>query len=343
MLAVDARRNGIADVAAAGVWHVLRRWSRTVVDAPVTPQHLREEMFALAATTPVEDVLRSFCQRHRTSRDRLRSWLYADLPGARIMRTKDLPTAEVLRDAYNMSLAQGLVGRCTLVRVKVEENLRAVVRAAKLRGLLVSVEADGPLIHASGPLALFRQTTKYAHALAMFIPTLVSMPGWSLEGDLYLGSTRGCLRIDATAPLPRLGKLPLRTDSALEAALLRAFRRAGSDWTILREAMVLRAGSQYFFPDFLLARGDERVVVEVVGFWTPEYLERKLSQLATVKDLPLVVCVDETLACDPSHLPSADVVRFRRRLDPALLLAAAERAISAWRARLAASCVVKSD
>ena len=148
-----------------------------------------------------------------------------------------------------------------------------------------------------------------------------------------MGSTPARLRIDATAPLPRLGKLPARTDSALEATLLRGFRRSKSDWTILREPVVFRVGSQLFFPDFVLARGADRVVVEVVGFWTPDYLERKLAQLATITNAPLVVCVDETLACDPSRLPLADVVRFRRRLEPAVLLAAAERAVLTWRLR----------
>jgi predicted nuclease of restriction endonuclease-like RecB superfamily len=332
-LSVEARRNGLSEPVAGGVWHVLRRWSRTVVEAPVPPRRLREEMFTLAAMTPVHEVMQTFCRRHNADAARVKSWLYADLPGDRIFRAKALPTAEGLRDAYNMSLAQGLVARCTRIAVRVEENVRVVVRAAKLRGLLVSVDAEGPLIHASGPLALFRHTTKYAHALAMFIPSLVSLPSWSLEGELHLAPTPAPLKLDATAPLPRQGKLPARTDSALEAALLRGLRRTESGWTILRESIVFRVGSQLFFPDFVLTRGAERVVVEVVGFWTPDYLERKMSQLATVTDVPLVVCVDETLACDPSRLPLADVVRFRRRLDPAVLLAAAERAASSWRIR----------
>jgi predicted nuclease of restriction endonuclease-like RecB superfamily len=338
-LSVEARRNGLAEPVAGGVWHVLRRWSTTVVEAPVPPRRLREEMFTRAATTPVHEVMETFCRRFDGDAARVKSWLYADLPGARVLRTKALPTVEGLRDAYNMSLAQGLVGRCTWVAVRVEENVRVVVRAAKLRGLLVSVDAEGPLIRASGPLALFRQTTKYAHALAMFIPALVSLPSWSLEGELHLGPTPAQLDLDATAPLPRQGKLPSRTDSALEAALVRGLRRSKSDWTILREPIIFRVGSELFFPDFVLARGADRVVVEVVGFWTPDYLERKLSQLATVTDVPLVVCVDETLACDPSRLPLADVVRFRRRLDPAELLAAAERAASSWHARRARDSV----
>jgi predicted nuclease of restriction endonuclease-like RecB superfamily len=143
-LSTEAGRNGLAEPVARGVWHVLRRWSRTVVDAPVPPRRLREEMFLLAATAPSEEVMQTFCRRLNADTARVKSWLYAELPGARVLRIKPLPIAEGLRDAYNLALAQGLVGRCSRIEVRVEENVRVVVRAAKLRGLLVSVDADGP-------------------------------------------------------------------------------------------------------------------------------------------------------------------------------------------------------
>jgi len=38
-----------------------------------------------------------------------------------------------------------------------------------------------------------------------------------------------------------------------------------------------------------------RVYFEVMGFWTPEYVEKKLSQLADVEDVDLLVAVDESL------------------------------------------------
>ncbi len=327
-VALGARRHGISAPAALGVWHVARQWATTVVASPVPPRALREEAFALAAHAGPDEAIATLVARLQAGADEVRAWLYADVPAARILRPKELPAPEALRDAYNMALAQGLVGCCLRVSVRADENLRAVVRAAKLRGLIVAVAADDPVLEASGPLALFRHTTKYARALATFIPSLVSITGWSLEGDLVMGETPRTLFLDAASPLPRTWALPQRADSALERALMKALRRAKSEWKVLREPVVLRAGSELFFPDFVLERGDDRVMVEVVGFWTPDYLERKMAQLATVTDAPLVVCVDETLACDPSRLPHASVVRFRRRMDPTALLAAAEGALA---------------
>jgi predicted nuclease of restriction endonuclease-like RecB superfamily len=328
-LALRARALGFAAPVVSGVWHVLRQWSRTEIAARIPPKTLRADLFAHAAEHSLEETLEHACSTYAMTSSDLRRSLYADLPAARVVRTKKLPTTSEVRDAYNMSLAQGLLGRCAHVTISADENIRAVVRAAKLRGLLVSIDATGPLLRASGPLALFRKTTKYAHALALFLPALVSHAQWSLEGDLVDGDTRAVLCLDATSPLPRTWSLPLRADSALESALIKALARSRSEWTLRREPLVFRAGRELFFPDFVLERGPHRVVVEIVGFWTPDYLERKMAQLATVTKLPLIVCVDESLACDPSRVSNADVLRFRRKLDASALIDAAERAIRA--------------
>jgi hypothetical protein len=50
-------------------------------------------------------------------------------------------------------------------------------------------------------------------------------------------------------------------------------------------------------PDFAFDYrfADFRVYFEIVGFWTPDYVEKKLDQLAAVEDVDMVVAVDETL------------------------------------------------
>jgi predicted nuclease of restriction endonuclease-like RecB superfamily len=324
-LAGAARKVGISSASAAGVWHVLRGFSRTEVDARAPPRELRAEIFPLAAATSPAAALARVCEKHGVSAESLKTWLYADVPSARVVRIEDLPSAGRLRDAYNVALARGLLATCVKVTIASDE-LRSVVRAAKLRGLLVSIDAEGPTLRASGPLALFRQTRKYAHALADFLPALITTGArFSLDGELEDGTT---LHLDESSPLPRTWPEPMRAESTFEKALTRALARAGTGWILRREPVVLEAKGELFFPDLVLERGADRVVVEVIGFWTPDYLERKMASLASVTGAPMIVCLDETLACDPSRLPNADVLRFRRQLDPRALLEAAERAVS---------------
>jgi predicted nuclease of restriction endonuclease-like RecB superfamily len=107
-------------------------------------------------------------------------------------------------------------------------------------------------------------------------------------------------------------------DSRLEAHLERDLRRLGSSWRIEREAAVVRAGTQLFFPDFALVSAAGRVLIEVVGYWTEEYLAKKAALLRAAR-APMILCVDQRhargeLAADPRVLP------FTKRVDASALL-----------------------
>lgn len=61
---------------------------------------------------------------------------------------------------------------------------------------------------------------------------------------------------------------------------------------LTREAAPVDAGDELFFPDFTLRHADGReALVELVGFWTPEYLEAKARKVeaARLENLVLVV------------------------------------------------------
>jgi predicted nuclease of restriction endonuclease-like RecB superfamily len=55
------------------------------------------------------------------------------------------------------------------------------------------------------------------------------------------------------------------------------------------------------------------VVLEIVGYWTPEYLADKLSRLSAVRGVHLIVAVPGHLALRAAELP-ATVLPFKRRL-----------------------------
>jgi predicted nuclease of restriction endonuclease-like RecB superfamily len=133
------------------------------------------------------------------------------------------------------------------------------------------------------------------------------------------------VRIDATDRIARTHALPKDADSAVERALARDVRRLGTSWSLLRESNALVVGSRSFFPDFTLRHeGGFSVLVEVVGFYTPEYLRSKLDALRAAAARPLIACIDESLACADGELAGA-VLRYKRRIDAAALIAIAER------------------
>ncbi|MFW6039978.1 MAG: DUF790 family protein, partial [Gemmatimonadota bacterium] len=107
--------------------------------------------------------------------------------------------------------------------------------------------------------------------------------------------------LDHRAPVGRPHR-GARYDSSFERALAEEFadkvgdRRGG--WTLAREATPVALGAgELFLPDFTLRHDDGReALVEIVGFWTPEYLEAKLRKVAAAGLDRLILVVYRGLA-----------------------------------------------
>jgi predicted nuclease of restriction endonuclease-like RecB superfamily len=85
-------------------------------------------------------------------------------------------------------------------------------------------------------------------------------------------------------PPPRL------FDSGLEEAFARKFGEVRNGWRLHREAILLEAGESLVVPDFVFVHDDStEVALEIVGYWTPEYLAEKLGKLAKISGANLII------------------------------------------------------
>ncbi|MEK6609036.1 MAG: DUF790 family protein [Myxococcota bacterium] len=324
----------VARRARAGAQALLLRLVAGRVDAPADPTELRARVFASAAAAPREAVLAAVASQLGATAAQVERALYADLPEERIVvLPPDPPSPVALVRRYNLALAQGFLLRAERVWVDVAGDARSAIGHARARGLLcVATHARdraGATIEISGPLSLFRRTTLYGRALASFLAPLAATVDWRLEADCVVHDRAVRFRASARDPLGSDRTPPARFDSAVERALFRDFRRLDSPWEIFRETEPLEAGRRLFFPDFTLVRGDDpsrRAYVEIVGFWTPEYLEAKRQTVRAMGSAaPLVLCVDARLGCGHGDFPGAEIVTFRRRVDPRAVLEALAR------------------
>ncbi len=82
-------------------------------------------------------------------------------------------------------------------------------------------------------------------------------------------------------------------------------------WTLIREGEILHQGQKAFVPDFVFRHEDGREVpMEIVGFWTPEYLEAKRETLRAFRDRRLLLAVAEGIRKERAD-PREDVVFFK--------------------------------
>jgi predicted nuclease of restriction endonuclease-like RecB superfamily len=112
-------------------------------------------------------------------------------------------------------------------------------------------------------------------------------------------------------------------DSRVEERL-RATWRSRRRRHRLREPTAVPALRTLIFPDFLLCHRLDprrRFLVEIVGFWTPEYISRKLETLRAARIQNLILCIDEARRCSEVDIPRhALVVRFQKKVDASKLL-----------------------
>jgi predicted nuclease of restriction endonuclease-like RecB superfamily len=334
-------------------------WSSRVA-APLPPHELRARLFAAAAASasPADQTIAAVARELSLSPAELAAGMFADLPSERcVCAPAEPPSVPHLALAANLRIAQALLARSTGVMVGLVGNARAVVRLAKLRGLICELtsqaaspgsaavprpepelpcsrdappsrrlpwqrHAPSPSLRLSGPLSLFRHTTLYGRAMGALIPILGHCHDYELHADLLLPDGPGTLTLTPRDPLPRSGA-PAVYDSSLERTLAKDLAKVAPDWDVVREPEPVAACGTLVFPDFALVnrRTAQRVLVEVAGFWTASYLREKLSRLAAARRCDLVVCVDRRGDVGETALPaSLPVLPFTRRVDALALM-----------------------
>ncbi len=311
--------------------HTLARGLAYRTDAPVEPALARERTFGAAASSdaPRGEVLAQVAASFGVSTDDLAVSLFADLPAERtVVGLIEQTSPTSLAAKANAWLAGAYVSRATRVRIEVVGASRNLVRAAKNKGLLCAVtgtpDEAAAVLELSGPLSLFKRTRIYGRALSSLLPTLPWCDRWILEAECVVQGRPVRFRLSTGAPIEPGGP-PKRFDSKVEQRFAEDMARRAPEWSAIREPRPIAAGESLVFPDFALQPpgGDETFLVELVGFWTPAYLEEKLARYRRARLTNLVLCIDEDLGCaDVDVPPQARVVPFRRRVDVARVLAA---------------------
>ncbi len=310
----------------------------TLATGDLQPELLRRELFTLAAErggygeTQAQAVLEAVAPRYQLEAETLREALYADLPENHRLTVLPEFTPERLIDRYNLAQAQGLLYSALHLRLTAHRNVpgeyRRLFRHLKFHGLMYAVEGhldDGYQIYVDGPASLFKQTRKYGLQMAMFLPALLRVSRWAMEAVLQRDGLELRYQIDSQSPLRSLDAPPPAYDSLLEERFATRWDKLGTPWTLEREVAIVDLKGTVFVPDFALRHPDGRVAhIEIMGFWHPDYLRRKLDKLRRAAMPDLIVAVSERLnvgAADFQDIPGP-VLFFKGQLEPRQVLAA---------------------
>lgn len=298
--------------------------------AAVDPVEARHALFAEASasgypTSPEgrRRILEAVASRLKVSAEQLDASMYADLDSEMTLQSAPKMNPVELLKEYNLSLTQTLLFHATEMTFTASGNWQRIFRSIKHHGLMyMAARSGGQLaVRLDGPTSLFKLTRRYGTALAKVLPEILLGKPWRIEAKIL----RANRLMNFTLESARHGWLfPEKTaeekyDSAVEEEFAAQFRGLGTAWAVRREAEPVEAGSSVMIPDFAFQLGGTRVLMEVVGFWTRDYLRRKLEKLAEVRGTPFIVAVDEELACDKlaslkTSNPNIHVIQYRGKI-----------------------------
>ena len=317
-----------------GLAALLERRSTFEIDSVLNPVQARKAVFSEASKARVSTseqratAIKRASDELRVSPEALERALFSDVEEELILKEfRPFPSALGLLRQYNLSVTQTLLFKALRVEFSASGNWKNIFRNVKRLGLIYSVEkeaktgGDGRFrVSLDGPLSLFKMTERYGTSIAKLLPQIVAADSWDIKAEILLrnrggkvfifeGNSGELKNVVADADASTLGKDDLVShrprrgssfDSSTEERFSKSFLSFATGWELRREPEPLQAGTHVMIPDFSFEKHGIKVYLEVVGFWTPDYLERKIAKLRSIAEgnrVDMIIAANESLAC----------------------------------------------
>lgn len=317
--------------------------------AVALPLEVRRRLFALARENhpvvlqpdhihPVtkDELIAEVAREYKAEPEQIAWALYADLAENHILTRFDPPEPAWLLQRYNVALAQALLYRCVRMKLSVFRNIpsryKQLFKFVKFYQLMHAIEGDldsGYEILLDGPVSMFRLSQKYGLKLAVFLPALLLCTRWKMEAEIVTAEgEHRYFPLDESANLVSHYRDSTMYDSLLEKTFAERFHATESGWEIEREVAIINLKETVFIPDFAFRHTDGRTaLMEIVGYWRPEYLEKKIMKLRRSGREDMVIAVSANLNVsqdDFTDVPGR-VFFFKNRINPKEVIARLEQ------------------
>jgi uncharacterized protein len=286
---------------------------RLKVFALAGPMHplveVRDRLFEHSETEAKQSIAR---QLGRTSWAEVEAELFADVFECnRLRQFTGYGSPEALLSRYNVAQVQAALFRATRLRIEARADFQRIVTQAKLARLLHDIRpgpGGGYTLILDGPASVLRETRRYGADMAKFLPALLSCRDWRLEAEIRLRSYGPAFRLELSSESGLKSQMPAppEFDSSVEASFARKWgAEARNGWSLRRAGRMLQRAQTVFVPDFVLSHADGReVLLEIVGFWTPEYLRAKIEKLKLFAGHNILLAVARRVASKWTDKPA---------------------------------------
>ena len=302
----------------------------------VDPVILRQRLFQAGPVFQKKDlffpqtrqnILQELASEYDLKQSDIETLLYADRPSSYvIVDTGPDWTAPDLIQRYNLELARAALYWSDQMTIRIYDSFKDFWRYMKLFKLMFEAQPidGGYLVQLDGPISPFVQsTTRYGRQFAAFLPALFLCERWQMQASVRPPNLGRHLiyQLDHQVPLVSHFHRSPTYDSRMEADFALEFYAKFGDtrgkWELSREDEVLLLGDTVMIPDFALTHRESgrRILIEIMGFWHPDYLRRKLEKVraANRDNLLLLVYEGVNLTADKLEDVPAEVLYFAKK------------------------------
>jgi len=276
-----------------GFYEILLNYCTFEPEIELNPGPMRDFAFArmseIGTYSPdvAERVISEGALKFGISREKFKNAMWSDLPENAVLREFREPSNTIME--YNFRLVSSMLARSLYMRFWVSDRWKDALWAVKRLGLMYQIENQSVLV--DGPASLMHNARAYSLGISKLFYFISRAKSWWIEAGIIKGKRTKVLRASSDDPITS-GSGEVSFDSEVERKFYQDFVSLKSGWKIVREPEPLRAGNYTIIPDFLFEKGGIRVYMEIVGFWTQEYLERKFKKLSELKVDNLIVAID---------------------------------------------------
>ncbi|CAA9417359.1 MAG: Hypothetical protein (associated with DNA helicase - Rad25 homolog) [uncultured Pyrinomonadaceae bacterium] len=281
-------------------------------------------------------VLETIAAEFETDSGTIYGQLYADLSFQQRLISFETIAPTDLLDRYNLAQAQALLYKCVEMKILVAPsdaaNYRAIFNSIKRFGLIHAVAgnaANGYEIRLTGAASLFHRSQKYGVRMAVFLPALLLCQNWKVSAEVAQ-KQGGNVFYELTSEQTELKSCyydePEYENPDLEKLVKNWEKSSPDGWQLNENRKVIDLGKTAFAPDLVLVSPQNKeIYLDVLGFWTPKSLQKRLEEFATANYTKFILAASQELrgSRDEPLWESPNVLFYKTKIEPRLLVEAA--------------------
>lgn len=280
---------------------VLERRCNFEVTSDLNPEEVRKYLFArgFVTTRPQRDeVIQKAASHFQTSSQNIEMAMFADRDEEQVLRDLEQIDPQELVKEYNLSLLQTSVFDSLKLSFWTSSQHQEIFRKIKYLGLMYDIEDSE--VHITGAASIIKMTKKYGTAMAKLIPTILRANEWRINAEILDDYADKIFKMEIDHSQKDLFPhvdIPVSYDSSLEEEFSRKIKSIKPDLEVFREPGVFKSGKYAFIPDFMIKKGEKEVYIEIAGFWTSEYIKKKMQKIREA-EVPLILIAREDYGID---------------------------------------------